>query len=340
MPLYELKNIAHQYNGHLALSIDHWVLESGRITGLSGPNGSGKSTLLKLLGFVERPTSGQIFLNGRKTVPFDAVVRETVALLPQATFLLKRSVYHNVEYGLRLRGLSRLTDNRVREAMSLVGLDFDHFAHRPWYALSGGEAHRVALAARLALRPKVLLLDEPTTSVDAASAQHIKSATLYAHQQWGSSVVIVSHEHQWLHEISHEILYLFQGKLLGSGHRTLLFGPWLPADDRKVYMLLIGEQRFEAPHPPPEAIHQVAAIAAIDLSILPHDNVMVPAPGRLQGTLTSMSLERITGRIHATVGMGSVVFHVVVPPEIFNRGGFTPGSAVWISYQPDDVVWY
>jgi tungstate transport system ATP-binding protein len=187
MSLYELAQIRHHYNGPPVLCIDRWSVAKNRITGLCGPNGSGKTTLLKLLGFIEPPSRGTVYFNGQKTAPYARRIRDRVSLLPQESYLLKRSVYHNVAYGLRIRKNIKDEKRRVSRALALVGLDPETFASRPWFALSGGEARRVAMAARLALRPRVLLLDEPTTSVDAASAQLMKEAAMDAHRRWGTA---------------------------------------------------------------------------------------------------------------------------------------------------------
>ena len=83
----------------------------------------------------------------------------------------------------------------------MVGLPPDKFSRRKWFELSGGEAQRVALAARLVLRPEVLLLDEPTSSVDVASAQRMHEAVLEAKNSWKTTLVIASHDQTWLHGV-------------------------------------------------------------------------------------------------------------------------------------------
>jgi tungstate transport system ATP-binding protein len=169
-PIYQIEKLAHRYNGRPVLQLDAFSIEKAAILGLVGPNGSGKSTLLKLLAFVDRPSRGQVRFKDKPEVPFSDGVRFQVTLLTQEPYLLKRSVFDNVAYGLRIRNGRKDFRPHVAEALSMVGLDPDTFMHRPWNELSGGEAQRVALAARLALRPEVLLLDEPTASVDGASA--------------------------------------------------------------------------------------------------------------------------------------------------------------------------
>jgi tungstate transport system ATP-binding protein len=339
-PLYRLDRIRHQYNGHTVLDIDGWTLSAGSITGLVGANGCGKSTLLKLLGFVERPAQGEILFNGRRTAPLDDAARRTVVLLPQESHLLKRTVYANVAYGLRVRQDRHQERERVAQALEWVGLPADAFARRPWFALSGGEARRVALAARLVLRPQVLLLDEPTTSVDGASAQRMKAAALHAHRQWGTSLIIASHDLAWLHEICDDVIHLFAGRILGVGLQTLLFGPWLELGSGRVAMALADGQRFVALRPPDQADAAVAAIDPRRLTLLCSDQAPSQAKAVMEGILSSLTLDPRAGGINASVSVGHTEFRVHLPADHPALAGLAPGRAARIAYAPEDVRWY
>ena len=134
-------------------------------------------------------------------------------MLPQEPYLLKRSVGDNISYGLKIRGAEG-RKGKVADALNRVGLDPVKFSGRSWHQLSGGEAQRVALAARLVLRPKVLLLDEPTASLDKESAARIKMASLAARREWGASLVVVSHDLAWLESVCDNILVLADGRLM------------------------------------------------------------------------------------------------------------------------------
>ncbi|MBR9980939.1 MAG: energy-coupling factor ABC transporter ATP-binding protein [Desulfatitalea sp.] len=340
MALFQLDHVVHTYAGRTVLNIDQWRVPAGQILGLCGPNGSGKSTLLKLLGFVERPVAGTIQFQGRSCEPFADAVRGKVVLLPQTSFLLRRSVYSNVAYGLRIGHVKCDTAQRVRHALGLVGLDPEAFAQRPWFALSGGEARRVALAARLVLRPRALLLDEPTASVDTASAQMIQAAALYAHRQWGTSLIIASHDHQWLQDTCEDTVQLFRGKILGNGRKTLIFGPWRRRDDGIVQTTLAEDRQFLAVDPPAHLETAVAAIDArhLDLQTSPEP----PPPGKtiLEGTIVALGLEKSTDRISVSLAVGGIVFTTHLPRHALTTGRYTPGSTAWIVYAPDQVEWY
>jgi tungstate transport system ATP-binding protein len=210
-PLYTLRNIRQIYNGRPVLDLAELDVPERSILGLTGHNGSGKSTLLRILAFLEDPVSGSVTYAGRPAGTRDAALRREVTLLTQEPYLLKRSVLGNVGYGLKLRG----GDGRERaeEALDMVGLAPEKFARRSWRELSGGEAQRVALASRLALRPRVLLLDEPTASLDRESVARIKDAALAARTAWGATLVVVSHDLPWLESVADRVIRLADGHI-------------------------------------------------------------------------------------------------------------------------------
>lgn len=340
-PLYDLRHIEHHYDGAQVLGIDAWKIESDAVTGIVGPNGSGKSTLLSLLGLIVAPTRGEIRLNGRPAEPFCDHARGKVALLPQDTFLLKRSVFRNIAYGLKIRKQIFDMDRRVRSAMRMVGLDPDLFSQRPWYALSGGEARRVALASRLALKPRVLLMDEPTTSVDTDSAQMIKTAALHARRQWGTSLIITSHDHQWLADMCDQVLVMFRGTILGVGRHTLVFGPWYVPGDGGAEMPIDEHQSFIAHSAPQDPDRSVAGIKADQLHLFEQAGDASHARlHSLRGRLLQLGIENASDRILALVRVGSTDFHVYVPKRNASPCRFEPGQTVWVGYDPAAVAWY
>ena len=210
--LYKLSNITQSYSGKTVLEIDEFIVPKGAIVGLAGHNGSGKSTLMRILAFLESPASGEVVFDGRKIETLETSLRREVTLLTQEPYLLKRTVAGNVAYGLELRGENNI-DSKVRESLNLVGLDPDSFMPRQWFELSGGEAQRVALAARLAINPKVLLLDEPTASLDRESTLLIHDAAVKVREKCGTTLVIVSHDYLWLEDVSDNIINFSQGRV-------------------------------------------------------------------------------------------------------------------------------
>ena len=221
--IYRLENVRQVYAGKTVLDVPYLEIERCAILGLVGRNGSGKSTLLRLLSFLETPAEGQVFFESKPAAPEAQRLRRQVTLLGQEPYLLKRTVFANVGYGLKLRGEAGRPEaaGRVAAALRMVGLDPVAFGPRPWHALSGGEAQRVALAARLVLEPKVLLLDEPTASLDEEGCEAAARAALAARDQWKTTLVVVSHDREWLAPLCDRTLTLAQGKLRG----------WQPGQD-------------------------------------------------------------------------------------------------------------
>jgi tungstate transport system ATP-binding protein len=339
MPLYELSNVVQTYNGQTVLDIDHWTVDAHTVTGVAGPNGSGKSTLLALMGFIIAPTAGRVCFDGRPSQPFGDAVRGKVVLLPQESYLLKRSVYRNVAYGLQLAKHRGDLHEPVHTAMTMVGMDPEIFGRRPWYALSGGETRRVALAARLALRPQVLLMDEPTAGVDVASAQLIKEAALHARRQWGTTLVVTSHDADWLADICDDVLHLFRGRSLGKGQKTLIIGPWQVRPGNMVSRALTDDQDFLAAGMPDDLNSAVATVRARQLGLYP---VSHPVPADchcLEGLLLRLSYEQITHHTSAAVLVGRTVLTAYLS-DAPHESGFAPGQKVRIAYSPQAVEWH
>jgi len=207
--VYELSGVEHFFGDRRALFCPGLAVEQGRIVGIGGQNGAGKSTLLLIMAFLLAPTRGVVRFLGRPGASGDVALRRKIVLLPQNPALLTRRVKDNVLCGLRLRG--RPVKDAAERALDLVGLEPKLYLKRWWWELSGGEAHRVALAARLALGEKVLLLDEPTANLDPQSAEMIRQALFDARERLGMTVVIVSHDREWLGRVCDDVYRLEPG---------------------------------------------------------------------------------------------------------------------------------
>ena len=337
--IYQLFDIKKYHKRQLAVDIESLTISPASITGLIGPNGSGKSSLLRLLAFVDSPSEGSLLFKGRKVAPFDASVRFHVSLLPQEPYLLKRSVFDNIAYGLVLRGINRSRHaGAVADALSLVGLPAGEFSARSWYQLSGGEAQRVALAARLVLRPNVLLLDEPTASVDAASAQQIKASALKACREWGTTLIVASHDWQWVNEICGSVIPMFSGRVMENGSGNILFGPWRSGSDGGWEKVLEDGQTIRVSEPP----SRVAA------AVIPHDSISLsldkpmlkPHEHYLQGVLTVLALDPSGGFIQATLLIAGLSLTFRISSGYAQKQLLFPGQKVYVTYPISAVVWY
>jgi cobalt/nickel transport system ATP-binding protein len=221
---FRLENISFDYEGIPAICSLSLQIAQGERVALLGPNGSGKSTLLRILDGLYFPTSGSLkFRNfelskdnlGNQQFCFD--FRRRVALVFQNpdVQLFNPSVFDEVAYGpLQLQWTKEEVIRRVEETLAFMSLS--HLRDRPPYRLSGGEKKRVALASVLVMDPEVLLLDEPTATLDPKSQSQIVDLI----QQWkGSSKTVVTATHQLeiVEDIADRVLVLESGAIIAAG---------------------------------------------------------------------------------------------------------------------------
>lgn len=340
MEVYQVKDIDHFYGDKQVLSIEDISIPPASIVGLIGPNGSGKSTLLKLLAFLEEPTYGSIFFKGRKVQPFSDRIRFRVTLLTQEPYLLHRSVFDNVSFGLKIRKDTRDLKSRVNEALALVGLEPENFSRRKWSALSGGEAQRVALAARLILKPEVLLLDEPTANVDADSGRLIRKASLKAREEWGTTLVVATHDWQWLYETCDSVLHLLHGRVFKGGMGCAVSGPWRIGQKDMLHKELEDGQLLIVPKPE-EGKHMVM-LDPIRLKItLPdRESLLTWNFTTLNGSVSRLFLERNNETVQAAIRVAELVLTIRLERKNVERLKLYPGKEVNISYDPQEVEWF
>jgi tungstate transport system ATP-binding protein len=335
--LYELQGITREYGNKKVLDVPELRIEKGRIIGITGPNGSGKSTLMRILAFLEKPSSGDIFFKGKRVRDIDESLRRKATLLLQESRLLKRSVFDNVAYGLKARGKTEGLSSRVIDSLSIVGLDPSKFASRSWFELSGGESQRVALASRLILDPEVLLLDEPTASIDAGSAAIIKSAILETRERLGTTVVTVSHDLDWAYGISDEVISMFSGRMHSLGPENIIHGPWERAEEGTLLKKLDDGQVITASGFPGSSKTAVIDPEDIIISIDTPENIS--ARNAIEGTVTRMNLENGSGRILMTIAAGGQVFYARITTLSLQKLEIIPGSAVSIIFKATAVKW-
>ena len=335
---YHLQNIQHYYGNTKVLDINDLKIEKGSITGLIGPNGSGKSTLLKLLAFAEKPTRGHIFYEGHRVSAFSSSIRSKVTLLTQKPYLLKRTVFENIAYGLKIRKDKKNLENRVKRALLNVGLDYQAFAPRKWHELSGGEAQRVAMAARLILKPEILLLDEPIASVDTESAGLIRDASLKARDSWGATLVIASHDLQWLYSISDKQLSIFKGNIFSTGMENIITGPFIKTN-KKIFVKKVGAGQVIALKAPVPNTYTAAIIRKENISIALEKQPDKNRLNQLSGHIVSMLLEKKSGHIMAAIAVHDLSLILRLTPDYISSLDLFPGKKVILTFLSNDVEW-
>ncbi|RME07446.1 MAG: ABC transporter ATP-binding protein [Anaerolineae bacterium] len=198
------------------------TIAQGEVVSIMGPSGSGKSTLMNILGCLDRPTSGEYYLDGESVAQLNddqladirnrkvGFVFQSFNLLPRATALA------NVELPLRYARNGRNRRKRALEALEAVGLA-DRVHHRP-NELSGGQQQRVAIARALVNNPSIVMADEPTGNLDTASGEAIMELLLNLNKERGVTLIIVTHDPE-IAALTQRVIHIRDGKVVKEESR-------------------------------------------------------------------------------------------------------------------------
>ena len=230
----QVKNLTHIYSKgmpdeQLALDNVSFEIADGEKVAVIGHTGSGKSTLMQHLNGIIKPSSGNILIGDTditdpKTVMKD--VRRRVGLVFQYPEyqLFEETVAKDIAFGPKNLGLSEEEiDERVREAIKLVGLDYDDIAERSPFELSGGQKRRVAIAGVIAMEPEILILDEPTAGLDPGAHKEILRMIEKIHSAQNNIIIFVSHNMSDVAEMADRVMVMDEGRILMMDTPELVF---------------------------------------------------------------------------------------------------------------------
>jgi tungstate transport system ATP-binding protein len=337
--IYELEGIGYAYPGSpspFALELDSLVVRAGEVLALVGPNGAGKTTLLALLAFLLRPGRGRLEFQGRD--PWaggngTVRARRDAVLVTHHPYLFKGTVADNVGFGLKIRKVPEAeAADRIRAALSLVELE--GWGAGPISRLSAGQAQRVALARALALRPRVLLLDEPTANIDAGLGLRIEAVIREAGREWGATVVFSTHNFSQASRLADGILYLSEGRRVEFSHENCFSGT-ASTDGRMSWIEPKAGLRIFFPGATKG--HVTCVIDPSDIRVLPRGEGAAPPPGpnvfagrvtRMETTDAATALVRISG---------DLVFRAVLPVREVEAGRVSLSREVLLTFEPGSV---
>ena len=221
--ILEVKNLTHTYDGNTpfvndAVSQVSFKVNKGEIIGIIGHTGSGKSTLVQHLNGLLKPTSGSILLDGIDIWEKPKEIRNVrtrVGLVFQYPEyqLFEETVYADIAFGPKNMGLSGdELDSRIREICKLLKIDEEYFKKSP-FDLSGGEKRRVAIAGVMAMRPEVIVFDEPVAGLDPQGRADVVQMILDYRNAYDATVLIVSHNMEDMALLANKLLVMNKGKL-------------------------------------------------------------------------------------------------------------------------------
>lgn len=239
--LYKLSDITKVFAKRTVLDINDLEIFTGKICTLLGANGAGKSTLLNLFAFLDTPNTGTLNFcgtdvrNGKNSLlPY----RRQVVLVEQSPILFTGTVWKNVEFGLKVRKIVK-RERQVRIANALEQVGMQDFAKADAQKLSGGETKRVALARALAVKPKVLLFDEPTANVDVENQEIILEIIKQANQA-GTSVIFSTHQLSEGQQLADQTIFLKNGKLIDHQDDNCFAGRVVSCDTSSALCEIVG----------------------------------------------------------------------------------------------------
>ncbi len=332
--LYRLKNLVKIYEDRNVLDLAELKIERGKIYGLVGPNGAGKTTLLEILAFIMKADGGELFFNENKANYNNSTLlkfRRRVVLLQQHPVMFTASVYKNVEFPLRVRKTDKTERKKiVDDLLSMVGMTA--FENSPGHTLSGGETQRVAIAMALACSPDVILLDEPTSSVDIENRVGIENIIKRINKEKGISIIFTSHDMLQVSRMADETIFLNNGHISDSIHENVFNGVIIGEKEDKHIMI---RESFNLPLD--TSLNGRVRISIDPLKVKIHRNInsdSVDKNKRIKGRLIQLTCEG--ERVRILVDM-DIPLSLLMEKEEYAMSELDIGDTVFIEFPEDSI---
>lgn len=233
------RNIKKIYQERPVLDVDI-SFQSGNLYTILGPNGSGKSTLLQILSLVQTPDHGKVVITDNNgEMPINKELRRKIVLVPDRQGLFNDTVLNNVLYGLKIRKIPKSERESIAEK-SLKSVDLWNLRKAAALSLSNGEAQRLCLAMALAVNPDIILLDEPTASLDPQNGALVEKIIMEM-KNASKMILLVTHSIFQAKRLADRVLFLYQGKIHANKKKDIFFEQ---PDSDVVKQFLSGELVF------------------------------------------------------------------------------------------------
>jgi sulfate transport system ATP-binding protein len=334
-------NVCKQFGDFQAVDDVTLDIDSGSLVALLGPSGSGKSTLLRLIAGLEDADDGRIWITGEEATGRSVQDRQVGFVFQHFALFKHRSVRRNVAFGLELRGWKKeAIRRRVDELLDLVQLR--GYGHRYPSQLSGGQRQRVALARALAVQPRVLLLDEPFSALDAKVRKELRAWLRNLHDEMHVTTVIVTHDQEEAMEVADRIVVMNEGRIEQIGSPAEIYdhpaSPFVMGFVGAVNVLPRGALPVAREHAP-------AAGEDGQLFIRPHHVELhaEPRPGTVPARLRRLTHMGRDLQAELVLDNGETVL-AQVPREGIAHDSLRPGDTLHVasrqarSFEPDYAI--
>jgi putative spermidine/putrescine transport system ATP-binding protein len=321
---------------NVSLSVPH-----GTFVCLLGPSGCGKTTLLRMIAGLEEPTGGAIVLDGDNITAVPTHKRNLGMVFQSLALFPHLSVGENIAYALRIRGRAKEEQRkRVEELLALIHLP--GFADRPVAKLSGGQRQRVAIARALALSPKLFLLDEPLSALDAKLREDMQVELRQLQQRLGITTIVVTHDQREAMTMADLVVVMGKGKILQAAPPIEIYrkpADAFVADFIGITNLLPVETdsagRVTVLGTAVSGLALPAGMHKASLSIRPEDvSITMPRDGVLTGTVSFV--RDLGGTIETFVDVGGTTIIAVATPR--ERPNVGVGQGVGVVLPPESCV--
>jgi len=222
MSFVSVETLEKHYGDTPVFSDINFTIAKGEFITLLGPSGCGKSTLLRCIAGLTAVNSGKILLEGKDLVPLSPQKRDIGMVFQSYALFPNMNVEQNVAFGLRMQKV-KPEESRQRVADVLRLVELNEFANRYPHQMSGGQCQRVALARSLVTRPRLLLLDEPLSALDARIRKHLREQIRQIQQELNLTTIFVTHDQEEALTMSDRIFLMNKGKIVQSGDAQSLY---------------------------------------------------------------------------------------------------------------------
>ena len=316
------------------------VIEKGSFVSLLGASGCGKSTLLRIVAGLETASAGRVEIAGQEVTALPPEARDISMMFQSYALLPHLSVAENVRFPLRMRGIGNREEQAARVAEALETVQLSAFANRKPSQLSGGQQQRVALARAIVSTPKVLLLDEALSNLDARLREDMQLELIEIHRKLGLTTLFVTHDQDEALSLSDRVILLDGGRVAQAGS---------PEEIYEAPQTAFAAEFLGAANLIPAEIGPRGTATLPGGQHLPVPENMLEGPAllaiRQEDLVLSAGGKGISARLKAQVFMGSRTRHVLdldghrLRALSLGRPGLVAGETVRLAVDPDRIAW-